>query len=53
MVATIQSDEHSFQRGGEKPPTSIHLIGFLRGGGDSPNLPYCSLRLPDLPSRNP
>ena len=32
---------------------SLYLIGFLRGGGDSLNLPQCSLRFPNLPKRNP
>ena len=31
----------------------LGLIGFLRGGGDSPNLPSCSLGFPNLPGRNP
>ena len=35
---------------GVKREKSEHvIIGFLRGAGDSPNLPECSLRFPNLP----
>ena len=30
----------------------LKVIGFFRGGGDSPNLPYCALRFPNLPQES-